>query len=258
MKTYRTVVLALSLTICAQAEMRIWNSLPGKTVEAEYVRVQLDNVVLRNADGKEIKVPLTAFSGEDKEYIELANPPELSVDVMRGSKQTFVDVSVTYPKDPLIILTYEFGARVKQKDTKSYNYPLTVEVYAFSQQRYDPSKYHLLQRTKSKPFVLNSDNGRRYEFTSPKKNRIIAYELYVNYLKWREARGEKFAETLVLVRDKRDEIIAYNSTKKWLYNNLERLEELPVGAWLNDDCIRVHPTTPKSYKDTSGAGFLAD
>jgi hypothetical protein len=103
--------------------------------------------------------------------------------------------------------------------------------------------------------VLTKDNDRRYEFTSSKKNRVIAYELYVDYLQWRETRGEKFGETLILVRDKRGEIIAYNSTKNWLYTNLEKLEELPVRAWLNDDCVRVHPTVPKSTK-LPGASFL--
>jgi hypothetical protein len=256
MKTFVKIAAAVLFATCVRAEMRTWTSLPGKTVEAEYVRIQFDDVILKSSDGKEIQVPLTSFSGEDKEYIELENPPNLSVDIMRSSKQTFVDVSATYPKDPLIILTYQFGARVKQKDSKSYDYPLTVEVYAFTQQRYDPSKYHLIQRTKSAPFVLSQKNGRRFEYTAKQKNEIIAYELFVEYLNWRESRGEKFAETLILVRDKRDKIIAYNTTKNWLYNNLDKLEELPVGAWLNDDCIRTHPTQPKSFKDLSGAGFL--
>jgi hypothetical protein len=102
--------------------------------------------------------------------------------------------------------------------------------------------------------VLSRENERRFEWMAKKKNRIIAYELFVDYLDWREPRGEKFAETLILVRDKRGEIIAYNTTKNWLFDNLDKLEELPVGAWLNDDCVRTHPTVPNSAKGS--ADFL--
>ena len=251
MKAYVKIALAVSLAMGARGEMRTWTSLPGTPIEAEYVDIIFDDVLLKDTNGKEIKIPMTSFSGEDLEYIELVNPPVLSVDIMRSAPQTFVDVSATYPKDPLIILTYQFGARVKQQGGKDYKHPLTIEIYAFTQQRYDPSKYHMIERSQSKPFVLSKENERRFEFTSSNKTRVIAYDLYVNYLGWREPRGEKFAETLILVRDKRGEIIAYNTTKNWLYNNLDKLEELPIRAWLNDDCVRVHPTVPKSTKSPS-------
>lgn len=255
MKMFIKIAVTVSLTICAWGEMRTWTSLPGKTIEAEYVKIHFDDIILKDANGAELRIPMDAFSGEDLKYIELANPPKLSVDIMRNVKQTFVDVSATYPKDPLIVLTWQFGARVKQKDAKTYNYPMTVEVFAFSQQRYDQDKYCMISRAKSEPFVLSKENDRRHEFEDSKKYRLIAYELYVDYLDWREPRGEKFAETLILVRDERDKIIAYNSTKKWLYNNREKLDELPIGAWLDDKCVRTHPTVPKSTKQP-GADFL--
>ena len=248
MKIYIKLAVALLLTIGARAEMRTWSSLPGTPVEAEYVRIQFDNVILKDGDGAELKIPLTSFSGEDLKYIELENPPQLSVDVMKSADQEFIPTSPFLAKDPLNLLIYEFGARVKQLDAKSYNYPLTIEIYALTKQRYDQSKYHLIARAKSEPFVLSKDNGRRHEYTAPKRYKVFSYELNVDFLNWTEPRGEKYGENLILVRDERGEIIAYNSTKKWLYNKLEMLDELPVGAWLNDDCVRVHPTVPKVTK----------
>ena len=255
MKIYIKIAVAISLTICARAEVRTWTSLPGKTIEAEYVKIQFDDVILKDANGAEVKIPMTAFSGEDLEYIELLNPPKLSVDFMKSANQEFIPTSLFLPKDPLNLLIYEFGARVKQKDAKSYKYPLKIEIYAFTKQRYDPAKYHLISRVESDPFVLSKENGRRYEFTAPKQYKVFNYEMNVDFLNWRETRGEKFGESLILVRDKRGKIIAYNSTKKWLYRNLAMLEELPVGAWLNDDCIRVHPTVPKVTKKSTPTGF---
>ena len=248
MKIYITLTVAVSLTVCARSEMRVWNSLPGKTIEAEYVKIQFDDVILKNADGAETKIPLTAFSGDDLEYIELENPPKLSVDFMKSANQEFIPTSPFLSKPPLNLLLYEFGARVKQLDSKSYNYPLKIEIYALTKQRYDQSKYHLIAKGESKSFVLSKDNGRRYEFALPKQYNVFSYELDVEWLNWTETRGEKYGESLILVRDKRDKIVAYNSTKKWLYNNLERLEELPLGAWVNDECIRTHPTIPQVTK----------
>lgn len=251
MKLFIQLALVFSLTLCARAEMRTWTTLSGKTIAAEYVKVLFEDLILKDANGKELRIPLVDFSGEDLKYIELANPPELSVDFMKSANQEFVPTSPYNTTAPLNILIYQFGARVKQKDAKAYNHPLKVELYSFTQQRYDQDKYHLICRVESEPFVLSKANDRRYEFTDPRKYTVYSYEFEVNFLNWREKRGEKFAESLILVRDERGEIIAYNTTKNWLYSNLDKLEKLPIGAWLNDNCVRVHPTPPKSTKNPS-------
>lgn len=259
MKIFIKIVLTVSLTLCARGEMRTWTSLPGKTIEAEYVKVLFDEVVLKDANGQELKVPLNLFSGEDLKYIELANPPKLSVDLMKSEDQDFVPSGVfptggTIPEPPdLLYLT--FGARVKQLDAKTYNHKLKIQLYAFTQQVYDPDKYHLICKSESEPFVMSKANGRRFEFTGPHKHRLLTYTLHVDYLSWEELRGENFGETLIVVRDERDEIVAYNGSKKWLYENLDKLEKLPVGAWLDKTATRVHPTPPSATKN-SGVGWL--
>jgi hypothetical protein len=255
MKTFIKIAVTVSLTMCARGEMRTWTSLPEKTFEAEYVKLHFDDVILKDANGGELRIPMDRFSGEDLKYIELGNPPNLSVDFMKSAGQEFIPTSPFLAKDPLNLLMYQFGARVKQKDGKAYKYPLIIEIYAFTQQRYDQDKYHLISRAESEPFVLSKENGRRHEFTAPKEYKVYNYELNVTWLNWREPRGEKFAESLILVRDERGKIIAYNSTKKWLYRNLEMLEQLPIGAWLDADCIRVHPTVPKVTKK-SGVDWI--
>lgn len=255
MKTFIKIVVVASLAMSVRGEMRTWTTLPGKKIEAEYVKILFDDVVLKDASGAELRLPMSQFSGEDRKYIELRNPPELSVDVMRSADQEFVPTSPFLAKPPLNLLIYQFGARVKQKDVKNYEHPLTLEIYAFTQQRYDQDKYHLIAMQKSDPFVLSKENGFRYEFTGPKEFSVYSYELDVTWLSWRETRGEKFAESLILVRDERGEIIAYNTTKNWLYANLDKLEELPVGAWLNNKCVRTHPTVPKVTKKT-GVSWL--
>jgi hypothetical protein len=233
--------------------MRIWTANGGTSFEAEYVRKLFDDVVLRAADGQERRMPVSELSEEDRRFITLANPPELAIDFMRSSKQVHIDTSPYLRALPPEVLIYQFGARVKQVGNAAYPYPLTVEVYAFSQQRYDPDKYHLISRQTSRPFILMEQKERKYEFMGGDQVKLVSYQIEVNWLSWREPRGEEFAETLVIVRDERGEIIAHNTTKNWLYENFDRLEKLPVGAWIDKTCTRVHPTSPKDMR--SGIPF---
>ncbi len=66
----RTVVLAcLALTV-PLASAREWTNNSGKTLEADFVRVEGDKVVLL-IDGREVKYPIASLSLEDQDYIDL-------------------------------------------------------------------------------------------------------------------------------------------------------------------------------------------
>ena len=248
MKLFVKIKLILLLSLSAHGEVRLWTATSGTSLKAEYVRRVFDDVILKDAEGEERRIPIAALSEEDQRYIALANPPQFTVDFMRSSKQVHIDTSPFLRRLPPTVLIYQFGARVKQVGSEDYPYPLTVEVFAFSQQRYDPDKYHLIARHKSEPFILSEQKDRKYEFMAKEQIKLIKYEIVVDFLSWREQRGEDYAESLVIVRDERGEIIAYNTTKNWLYENFDKLNKLPVGAWLDRTCTRVHPTSPKDVR----------
>ena len=48
-----------------------------------------------------------------------------------------------------------------------------------------------------------------------------------------------------LAWDERGEIIAHAATDNWLFENLEALEKLPVGVFMDKTCRRVYPTGPE-------------
>ena len=50
-------------------EMRTWTSAGGSTMQAEFVEQRLDQVVLRNAEGKTIQIQLNRLSREDQIYV---------------------------------------------------------------------------------------------------------------------------------------------------------------------------------------------
>ena len=241
MKKWVGIITVVFLAVSARAEIRSWTTRSGEVLEGEYVTVQFDQIVLQIPSGTRVKVPLAEVSAEDRKYVELANPPQLTVDFLESADQVFIKPSpIWINSSPVTQLNHSFGARIKQISIKEYPHDLTVEVFAFAQQIYDPGKYHLIFRSKSEPFRLTSEDRYRYEYRVEKDIPLSRYFLSGKY-----PRGQKLAESLILVRDERGEIIAYNTTKNWLYRNLEKLMTIPVGGWLDKTCTRRHPTSPE-------------
>lgn len=65
----------LSFGLPAEAlEIRTWTSLSGKSIEAEYVRIDGDKIVLKDKDGREMVVKRAELSQGDLRYIEEVAP----------------------------------------------------------------------------------------------------------------------------------------------------------------------------------------
>ncbi len=234
-------ITGLALSTHTFAEVRTWTYLTGETFEGEYVKKLFDDVVIKDADGKEQRIPLKQLTREDDLYVQLENPPKLSVDPLENFDQRDPTPSPIWVNNsPVKCLMYSFGARVKQPGLEKYEHDMTVVVYVFTQQVFDISKYRLIAKVESEPFRLTKENGYRFEFRETDKHRVLSWLIAET-----RPRGQKFAETLIVVKDVRGNVIAYNSTKKWLYKGLDRLEKLPIGAWIDDKVERVHPTSPK-------------
>ena len=69
------IVTGLLVGLCLWAgparggEMRTWTSASGATMEAEFVEQRLDQVTLRNAEGKMIEIQLNRLSRDDQVYV---------------------------------------------------------------------------------------------------------------------------------------------------------------------------------------------
>ncbi len=246
-KIYESVFVLLLVAYCSHAEMRAWTSKSGKVIEGEYVSVIFDNVQLKDANGDLVKIPLDQFSDADRAYIELLNPPTLSIDYQESAQPREFTADPWFANGggsqilnhPIYLMDASFGALIKQKSSKKYNHDLTVEMYILTEQNLDPDKYHIIGKVKSEPFRLTKENKFRHVYTTPETYKIIYYNLYSS---WK--RGEKPSKYLILVRDELGNIIEHKGRSEWLFKNLDKLEKLPVGAWINDKCIRVHPTSP--------------
>lgn len=71
--TTRTCILSLCVLLAAGSARadgaRIWTDVYGNKIDAEFVEQKLDQVVLRNSEGKQIEVRMSQLSAADQVYI---------------------------------------------------------------------------------------------------------------------------------------------------------------------------------------------
>ncbi len=251
----RMILLLAVYGICAgvsAGEMRTWYFADGRTVDAEFVRVLFDKLVLRNADGEEWSIPRTEFklSDADREFLELAEPPKLDLMFRKSiERKNFSKVRGAESRPPEQVGS--FGVKIEQKSTGDYNHPLSVECFVLGQE-IRGERYLLLDRF-SESFMLTKENKRKVEFYSDRLVRLTdlwdGSEAYTR-------RGEQYYGFIITVTDKRGELIAVDASNKWVEENLETLKERYVGNYMDDCCVRTYPTRPESYLANQAAGRL--
>ena len=58
----------------AHAEMRIWTSVKGDTIEAEFIKKIGSDIIMKTAQGKQLKIPMRGLSKADHNYIASVIP----------------------------------------------------------------------------------------------------------------------------------------------------------------------------------------
>jgi hypothetical protein len=221
---------------------RSWSIDGDDPYEAEFVCTIGDTIVLKNGGGKEIKVSRKLLSPEDIEYVDLISPPDLSIDFRTKSKQRMIATREAGVMGlPPIVLQWNFGARVKQISAGDYGQELNVEYFAIGQQIIDQNKYILLDRGQSS-FTPSKENERSHEFLSDTMVELWKFD------KNGQNQGREYSGGLVVVTDKQGNVVAHNTSKKWLWTHLDNLRQLPVGAFLDKSCARVYPSGPKATR----------
>ena len=224
-----------------ESKMRSWSCYADRELEAELVSVIGDKVVLKTSRGKQVKIPLAKLSPVDREYLELANPPEFSIDFVKlsDSKLSRYEMSpseMRWGRDPPRVNDFTFGAKVKQRGAGRYHQELTVEYFAIGKERIG-NKYILLDR-KSSSFTPTKENGRSHGFKGEPTE-------FVEYNVDEDVRGNRPDGNVVIITDARGRIIQHSASKSWLWENIENLKNLPVGAYMDKTCTRTYPTSPK-------------
>lgn len=227
--------------------MRTWHFKNGQVLEAEYVKTVMDKYRLIDADGKEYTLPIEAFdlSDEDREYLELENPPKLEIE-FRKSVQRISFTKVRGSEDRPPEQRAKFGVLIKQTGSGDYPYPLTAEVFAVGQE-IKGDRYILLDRFYSS-FTLT---GYRSEFEFHSKRIIRMTDMWGTPtgntgLILFSRRGEQYYGFVIVVKDKRGKIIAADASNDWMLDHLDMLEERGLGNYMDRTFQRTYPSRPSS------------
>ena len=67
-----------------------------------------------------------------------------------------------------------------------------------------------------------------------------------------ERRGPRYGGCLVVIKDSRGEVIAYQTPSENLYRNVDNLRNIHVGWYFDKDCNRCLPTPPEPWAEGGG------
>lgn len=211
------VALATVTVLClaCSAEMRIWTSADGQTVEAEFVRFSMGKIVLKKADGKEISVPPSYLSDDDQEYVITRippKPPRLKLDFSKKAQTT-----AEYYDDHRQKL--RFTVKIMKASREPYEGKLKVELFVLGEDLGGGEKSMLLRKV-WEDVVLSSVPNDVLELSPA--------PITVHYDDQGYEYGTKYDGYAFFVFDDSGAVIASRASSKKLERQLEKLrsEEL--------------------------------
>lgn len=211
-KTLLALISILSLISSVHAELRVWTDDNGKKIEAEHVRTTNDKVILRQADGTEIKVSLDTLSERDRRYATLQAPPRIeisvSTDVDRFNK---TGGSNRGPGVQLQEETITAEVKIRKCSPAPYEAPLMSEVYLIGQLE-QADHYVILERTKS-----------RFSFTEKNESVFKSKDVSLKQMESGRQVGLEYRGYLVIVRDKAGTILEMKTNKLDFQKNAETI-----------------------------------
>jgi len=217
-------------------KMRSWTLGNGKVIEAELAMQFGDKVILKSANGKEVKIPVMDFSAEDLDYLELASPPPLKITFLKET-DIFDFEDMPNAQWPVVMRETMVGVKIEKINNKPYKRELKVELYSFSSE-IDGDNYILMDRTMG-AFIPSKASVGGYELWGKKAYAKDYHDAPPS--RPQNRRGEKFTGYMIVVIDERGEVIAQNTSNDWMLENIDFLRELPIGRHFNKDGVRVYP-----------------
>jgi hypothetical protein len=228
MKTTKNIIIAaLAIATAATsafAETRTWTDTKGKTIEAEQVMLLNNQVLLRLADGREIKVSLDTLGKEDRELAMLNQPPSLEVKVSAKTSRTNSSLREAGPASRVQVQEESIGVNVsiRKQSTTPYEAELTAELYVIGER---DNGYVVLNKTESK-FAFTKGGDSEYGFSS----KPVTVEKVAD-----RGPGAEYKGYLLVVTDSRGEILEVKSNGGSIARASEAILAAREGAPLNTD-----------------------
>lgn len=180
-------------------EMRTWTSQSGKTIDAEYVRDTMGNVWLKTSTGKMKKIPISALSKADQDYINLKRPPKLEIIADDNKKGESVKGDIDNRREFL-----QFEVEIRKKSKQPYPDKMMAYLFVLGWDLY--RQEYILMDSQKESFVLTSGNNNRFKF----KGARVEFEYDPD-----PPHGEKYVGYLVCVKNSNGKVILFKGKKKF-------------------------------------------
>jgi hypothetical protein len=233
-------VVGFFILASTNAEMRVWTSVKGDTVEAEYVNMFAGKVVLMKPDGSQLKVPIKGLCSADREYLASTIPPEIKI-----------KVDVDKDRDTVSSYSSEYG---------SYNYERKAETTKciVTLEKTNPEKCS--RNFKAYLYVMGEEVSRsqrkvlsyaehEFSFKNTDFTEFRSNPVTVEYTKsdYASNRGFKFEGYLVFVEDDKGMIVTLDASQSAYEKNLHKIKLAEQDTEFDDDFDMLNP--PKENRN---------
>lgn len=236
----RTVLCGLLLlSVCAYGEMRIWSDKQGNEIEAEYVQRIGAKVVLKTADGRKVKVPMSGLSADDMAYMAALIPPKIVIDVDpdldRDTVESYSSAYGTYGRDTKSEIV-KCRVELKKTNQEPTSRRFVAHLYIIGRNLAGDTR-KLFSYTK---YEFDFKNGDSAQFSSdPVRSQYTKSNYSSNY-------GFRYEGYLVYVEDTAGELLKLESSSSKYEKYLHKLKEAKPEMELDSDFDLIQPRNRRS------------
>lgn len=206
--------------VSVHAELRVWTDESGKSIEAEHVSTLSDKVVLRKADGTEVRVSLDVLSERDRKYAILKNPPRLDISVSpkNDRSNTGKGRAKQIAEESIVV-----AASVKKSSSSPYDAELKAELFLLGGS--DTQEGYIVLDVSTSGFMLKASAPHTFD----------SNEINLQQVERGETRGIQFEGYFLVVRDENDKIIGSKSSKLLFEKNADAILNAKIGTIFDGD-----------------------
>lgn len=225
----KKLIIAILVTLAVgeltvRAEMRVWTAKNGKSIEAEFVQVISDKVVLKKTNGKQIKVPISGLCAADQQYLESATPPKIEIDVnIDKDTKTVAGNGYNYEvKNDKV----KGHVTITKKNRESSSKKFTAYLCIISEDRRNDTLW-LLDKSQH---GFSFKNQNKITFSGDKSS--TSYYTGSNYRSSSRGWNGKYAGYLVIIEDDKGKVICTKGSRSLFEENVSRIRKAKKGSEL--------------------------
>ncbi len=210
------------------AEMRVWTDKKGNSIEAEFVKIFSGKVVLKTAEGKQIKVPQNGLSQKDLEYLKNVVPPKIDIEVniKKENKQTSSDgYGYSRRKEKI-----KGKVTLLKKNKAPSNRKFTAHLYVFAEDIRDDELW-ILDKAKHE---FSFEHQKTVEFSGNQRSVSYSDSSYSNKY------GDQYKGYLVFIEDDNGKIICIKGSPSNLEKNVGRIKKAKINDRFDDNLVPVN------------------